>query len=62
MDEKQQQEWIVRCAHRLRQRWRTVDIASLEEIAAQLLADETLRAKPPVDAAVEWLRRGIPSA
>ena len=54
----QQQEWIVRCAYRLRQRWRTIDAESLEEVARELLRDESLRNLGPEEAAREWLERG----
>jgi hypothetical protein len=51
----QQQEWIVRCAYRLRQRWRTIDAQSLEHVAKELLRDESLRKLDPEEAAREWL-------
>jgi hypothetical protein len=54
----QQQEWIVRCAYRLRQRWRTIDAQSLEHVAKELLRDESLRKLDPEEAAREWLARG----
>jgi hypothetical protein len=54
----QQQEWIVRCAYRLRQRWRTIDAQSLEDVATELLRDESLRRLDPEEAAREWLARG----
>lgn len=47
--------WIAACAHRLQQRWRTVDPLELEEVAAQLWQDEDLRAMAPGAAAVAWL-------
>jgi hypothetical protein len=47
--------WIAACAHRLQQRWRTVDPLDLKEVAAQLWRDELLRAMPPDAAAVAWL-------
>ena len=56
--QRQQQEWIVRCAYRLRQRWRTIDTKSLEEVAADLLRDESLCKLGPEEAAREWLTRG----
>jgi hypothetical protein len=31
------------------------------ELAHELWADERLRARPPEEAALEWLRRGIPT-
>jgi len=61
MEESSRTTWVARCSHRLRERWRTVDLESLEDLARELWADERLRARQPEDAAVEWLRRGIPT-
>ena len=61
MDEQQERTWIAQCARRLRQQWRTVDGASLEQLAADLRRDEELRRLDPTDAAEQWLRRGIPT-
>ena len=61
MDEPNRNAWVARCSHRLRERWRTVDLPSLEELAEQLWHDERLRAQRPEEAATEWLRRGIPN-
>jgi hypothetical protein len=61
MEETSPDAWVARCSHRLRERWRTVDLPSLEELARQLWSDERLRAKRPEEAATEWLRRGIPN-
>lgn len=47
--------WIAACAHRLQQRWRTVDPLVLEEVAGDLWRDERLRTLPPDAAAVAWL-------
>src|SRR5262245_37829632 len=49
-------EWIAACAHQLQRRWRTVDPEVLEDVAADLWADESLRALPATRAASEWLR------
>ena len=48
--------WIAACAHRLQRRWRTVDPAMLEEVAADLSRDPRLRAMAPSEAAADWLR------
>ncbi|MGJ7523564.1 hypothetical protein ACSFA0_24010 [Variovorax sp. LT1P1] len=48
--------WIAACAHRLQQRWRTVDPVQLEEIAGKLLHDERFARMTPAQAAIEWLR------
>ena len=53
--------WIAQCSHRLRARWRTVDLQSLEEVAKELWDEEELRSKSPDKAAEEWLKRGIPT-
>jgi hypothetical protein len=51
-------QWVAQCAHRLRERWPHADPTSLEEAAAELWDDETLRAMPAAQAAESWLRRG----
>lgn len=51
--------WIARCARRLRQRWRTVDVATLEELASELHGDRELGALDGAVAAERWLRRGV---
>lgn len=61
MDEQQERAWIAQCARRLRQRWRTVDAASLEQLADELRRDAELRRLEPTAAAEQWLRRGIPT-
>lgn len=48
--------WIAACAHRLQQRWHTVDPLELEDVARELWRDERLRAMSPDDAAADWLR------
>jgi hypothetical protein len=52
--------WIAWCAHRLREQWPHADPTSLEEAAGEILKDPAMRALPPAEAAVTWLRRGIP--
>ena len=54
--------WVVQCAKRLRDHWPHADPTSLEEAAAGLWDDESLRALAPEDAAAAWLRRGMPGA
>ncbi|MEO7887673.1 MAG: hypothetical protein ABIR76_13135 [Polaromonas sp.] len=51
-----QNEWVVRCAERLRQRWRTVETLQLEEVAMVMWADVHLRCMEPCDAAAQWLK------
>jgi hypothetical protein len=48
--------WIAACAHRLQQRWHTVDVLELEEVARDLWRDDRLRAMWPEEAAADWLR------
>lgn len=48
-------EWIVRCASRLGERWRTATTADLEAAAIELWRDARLRDLPPEEAAREWL-------
>ncbi len=53
--------WIAACAHQLQRHWRTVDPEQLEEVAADLWRDETLRALAPAEAAVVWLEPVAPT-
>ncbi len=55
-------QWIAQCANQLREQWPRADPTSLEEAAAELWRDKSLRVLTPVDAAATWLRRGIPTA
>jgi len=48
-------QWISAAAERLHRRWRTVDPAQLEALAADLWGDERLRALDPEEAADVWL-------
>ena len=61
MEDVRQVEWVARCAHRLREHWRTVAVQSLEEVANELWLNSELSRMPPEDAAVAWLCRGIPT-
>jgi hypothetical protein len=61
MNEKQDREWVAQCAHRLRERWRTVAPCDLEAIAEELRLDHELGPLPPSDAAALWLGRGLPN-
>lgn len=56
MDELTPSQWIARCAERLRDRWRTVDHAQLEEVAVGIWQDPELRQLDPYEAASMWLR------
>ncbi|VTU36189.1 hypothetical protein [Variovorax sp. PBL-E5] len=55
MEDTPEDLWIAACAHRLQQRWRTVDPLELERVAAEIWRDDRLRAMPPAQAAREWL-------
>ena len=48
-------QWVALCARRLRDRWPRADPTSLEEAAAAIWNDATLRAFPPGEAAARWL-------
>lgn len=56
MDQLPVDIWIAACAHRLQQRWRTVDPKVLEEVADDIWRDQRLRAMTPAAAALEWLK------
>ncbi|BEP42285.1 hypothetical protein [Variovorax sp. V15] len=47
--------WVFYCAKRLKQHWRTVDPEQLEELAADLAGDASLRALSPIAAAALFL-------
>lgn len=49
-------QWLAQCARRLREQWPHADPTSLEEAAAELWYDESLRALEPREAADVWLR------
>jgi hypothetical protein len=49
-------DWIAIAAHRLAHRWPHVLPLQLDELAAELWQDETLRRLPAADAADLWLR------
>ncbi|TPG20742.1 hypothetical protein EAH83_18515 [Variovorax ginsengisoli] len=54
--ESSAETWIVACADRLQQRWRTVEMSELQAVASELWQNANLRGLPPDDAAVEWLK------
>ena len=51
-----QAQWLARCAQRLHQRWRTVELIQLEEVAAVIWQDAALRRMEPAQAAALWLQ------
>lgn len=48
-------QWIAQCAERLHQRWTTVDLAMLEEVAMDLWKNTEYRTMEPIEAAASWL-------
>jgi hypothetical protein len=52
------QEWVWRCAQRLRREWPSLAIAELEAVARDLAADPRWRSMAPEQAAVAWLQLG----
>jgi len=54
------EEWTYRCAERLHEQWPTVDRSDLEHLAEALVTEVRWKHLPPADAAVQWLRQGIP--
>lgn len=55
-------EWVARFSARLHAQWPRVDREQRDEVAAELRNDERWSGMEPEDAAVEWLRQGIPHA
>ena len=52
-------QWVALCALKLREQWPRADPTSLEEAATELWQDESLRSADPVEAALQWLSRGV---
>ena len=50
-----QSQWISLCAQRLHQRWRTVGLAQLEEVAGTIWQQPGLQCMQPDEAAALWL-------
>ncbi len=55
MERLSPQEWIAIASHRLSHRWSHVDATQLDEVAAELYRDATLRLLEPTEAAESWL-------
>jgi len=55
-------EWTLKCADRLHEQWPRVDRDDLEHLAKALQAEARWKTLEPDDAAVQWLRQGIPEA
>lgn len=48
-------QWIAEFAERLHDRWKTVDLAVLQEVAMDLWVRTDYRVMPPAEAAALWL-------
>lgn len=57
-----EQEWVARCSARLHAQWPRLEREQRDEAARELWLKEELRSQEPEDAAVKWLRQGIPGA
>jgi hypothetical protein len=56
------QEWVARCTARLHQQWPRLPDDQLREVAEELRRKVERQSDDPEHAALEWLRRGIPTA
>jgi hypothetical protein len=56
------EEWICRCSARLHAQWPSVSRQQRDETAAELWVNDRWRGREPEEAAVEWVRQGIPHA
>ena len=55
-------EWTFKCARQLHEQWPRVDHADLEHLAKSLRAEDRWKDMEPTEAAIRWLRQGIPAA
>ena len=55
-------QWVAQCAECLRGQWPRADPTSLADAARALWADDALRRLTPSQAALGWLRRGLPES
>lgn len=53
-------EWTWKCAERLHEQWPRVDRVDLEHLAEALHVEERWQNMEPGEAAVQWLRQGLP--
>ena len=53
--------WTFRCAQQLHEQWPRVDFADLENVAEALLREQRWQSMEPSQAAIEWVRQGIPA-
>ncbi len=54
-------EWTWRCAEKLHQQWPRVDPGDLVNVAEALQREDRWKGLEPAEAALEWLRQGIPA-
>lgn len=53
-------EWTWRCAEKLHEQWPRVDPGDLVNVAEALQREDRWKGREPGEAALEWLRQGIP--
>lgn len=53
-------EWVARCSARLHAQWPRLHRDQRDEVASELLHDSRWQHLEPEQAAVDWLRQGIP--
>lgn len=53
-------EWVARCSARLHAQWPRLHRDQRDEVAYELLRDSRWQHLEPEQAAVDWLRQGIP--
>jgi len=54
-------EWTWKCAERLHEQWPRVDRSDLEHLAEALQRENRWSSLGPDEAAITWLRQGIPA-
>ncbi|CAM5797803.1 hypothetical protein [Rhizobacter fulvus] len=54
-------EWTWRCAEKLHQQWPRVGPGDLVNVAEALQREDRWKGLEPAEAALEWLRQGIPA-
>lgn len=55
-------QWAFQCARQLQRQWPSIDHTDLENLAEALWREPRWQGMEPTQAAVEWLRQGIPVA
>jgi hypothetical protein len=55
-------DWTFKFARQLHQQWPRVDQTDLEHLAEALLTEERWKSMESNEAAMQWLRQGIPEA